>query len=124
MKLTPQQKSSLTPLAHWLLSYVRERDMTLTELSRQAGLALGALRSLVIYPDRTPSLETCLRLAKITDRPNHEIIQLAGLKTAGDEQSLDPDRIDLLRAYDNLHDPHLRRTLTTLGRLLLQGQQG
>ena len=124
MRLTPQQKSSLTPLAHWLLSYVRERDTTLTELSRQAGLSLGALRSLVLYPQRTPQLETCLQLAKVTGESPDEVIALAGLKTSVSLANLDPDRIDLLRAYDNLHDPHLRRTLTTLGRLLLQGQQG
>lgn len=123
MRLTPQQKSSLTPLARWLLDYVREREITLTELSRDAGLSLGALRSLVLYPQRVPKLETCLQLAKVTGEPPDRVIGLAGLHTPGNLDSLDPDRIKLLRAYDGLNDPHLRRTLTAIGQLLLHGEQ-
>ena len=123
MKLTPQQRTRLTPLAQWLLDYVREQDTTLTELSRQAGLSLGALRSLIIYPERTPTLETCLQLAQITGRPSADIIRLAGVKVPIDLNSLDTDRITLLRAYDNLTNPKLRRALVALGQLLLQGEQ-
>lgn len=122
MRLKPHQKANLTPLAHWLLAYVREQDTTLTQLSREAGLSLGALRSLVIYPERTPTLETCLRLAQITGRSKQEVIELAGLKVPHEPDSLDPDRISLLRAYDGLTDPRLRRALTTIGQLLLNGQ--
>ena len=96
MRLTPQQKSSLTPLARWLLDYVREHEITLTELSRDAGLSLGALRSLVLYPQRVPKLETCLQLAKVTGEPPDRVIGLAGLHTPGNLDSLDPDRIKLL----------------------------
>lgn len=122
MRLTPQQRSQLTPLARWLLDYVREHDTTLTELSRQAGLSLGALRSLIIYPERTPKLETCLQLAQVTRQPAEDMIRLAGVKVPTDLQQLDTDRIALLRAYDNLTQPHLRRTLATIGQLLLQNQ--
>ncbi len=41
MRLKPHQKANLTPLAQWLMDYVREQDTTLTQLSREAGLSLG-----------------------------------------------------------------------------------
>ena len=122
MRLKPNQKANLTPLAHWLLDYVREQDTTLTQLSREAGLSLGALRSLVIYPERIPTLETCLRLAQITGRPRQEIIELGGLKTPADPDSLDPDRIKLLRAFDNLRSVQLRQALADFSQVLAQGQ--
>ena len=123
MKLTAQQKASLTPLARWLLDYTRDHEITLTELSRQAGLSLGALRSLVLYPDRNPKLETCLQLAKVTGEPVDKVISLAGLKAPSALSSLDPDRINLLRAYDGLNNPQLQRTLVAIGQLLLQHGQ-
>jgi hypothetical protein len=122
MRLKPHQKANLTPLALWLMDYVREQDTTLTQLSREAGLSLGALRSLVIYPERTPTLETCLRLAQITGRPRQEIIELAGLKAPTDLDSLDPDRIKLLRAYNNLHSVQLRQALAAFSEALVQAQ--
>jgi hypothetical protein len=122
MRLKPHQKANLTPLAQWLMDYVREQDTTLTQLSREAGLSLGALRSLVIYPERTPTLETCLRLAQITGRPRQEIIELAGLKAPIDLDSLDPDRIKLLRAYNNLHSVQLRQALAAFSEALVQAQ--
>ncbi len=123
MKLTAQQKASLTPLARWMLDYTREHEITLTELSRQAGLSLGALRSLVLFPDRVPKLETCLQLAKVTGESVDKVIALAGLKTPSPLVNLDPDRINLLRAYDGLNNPRLQRTLVAIGQLLLQHEQ-
>ena len=102
---------------------MREREITLTQLSRQAGLSLGALRSLVLYPQRVPKLETCLQLAKVTGEPPDKVISLVGLKAPANLASLDPDRINLLRAYDGLNDPQLRRTLAAIGQLFLQGEQ-
>ena len=122
MKLTQHQKANLTPLARWLLDYVREREITLTQLSRQAGLSLGALRSLVLYPQRVPKLETCLQLAKVTGEPPDKVISLVGMKAPANLASLDPDRINLLRAYDGLNNPHLQRTLAAIGQLLLQDE--
>ena len=122
MRLNQHQKANLTPLAQWLMDYVREQDTTLTQLSREAGLSLGALRSLVIYPERTPTLETCLRLAQITGRPRQEIIELAGLKAPTDLDSLDPDRIKLLRAYNNLRSIQLRQALAAFSEALVQTQ--
>ena len=122
MRLKPHQKANLTPLAQWLMDYVREQDTTLTQLSREAGLSLGALRSLVIYPERTPTLETCLRLAQITGRPRQEIIELAGLKAPTDLDSLDPDRIKLLRTYNNLRSVQLRQALAAFCEALVQAQ--
>jgi hypothetical protein len=123
MKLTSQQRASLTPLARWLLDYVRERDTTLTQLSREAGLSLGALRSLVIYPERIPTIETCLRLAQITGRSRQEIIELAGRPALADPDSLDPDRIKLLRAFDNLRSLQLRQALAAFTAALVTEEQ-
>ena len=122
MKLTQQQRAQLTPLAKWILDYVREHDTTLTELSREAGLSLGALRSLIIYPERTPNLETCLQLAQVTKHPSDQIIRLAGVKKPIDLADLDVDRITLLRAYDNLTNHKLRRALADFGQALVQSQ--
>ncbi len=122
MKLTPQQKANATPLGRWLLDYTREHEITLTDLSRQAGLSLGALRSLVIYPDRVPKLETCLQLAKITHEPADKIITLAGLKVPTNLDSFDPDRIKLLRAYNNLRSTQLRQALAEFSEALVRAQ--
>lgn len=81
-----------------MLDYTREHEITLTELSRQAGLSLGALRSLMLFPDRIPKLETCLQLSKVTGESVDKVIALAGLKTPSPLVNLDPDRINLLRA--------------------------
>jgi len=122
MRLTPQQKANLTPLAHWLLRYAREREITLTDLSRQAGLSLGTLRSLILYPQRISKLETCLQLAKVTGEPPDKIFALAGLKAPVDLTGLDPDRIALLRAYDNLPSLQLKKALARFSQALAQSQ--
>ena len=67
------------PFTQWLLDYIEEHESNLTELSLQAGLSSGSLRSLVAYPDRKPSIETCIRLAQATGKSSEEIAQLAGL---------------------------------------------
>ena len=56
------------PLTQWLLEYVDEHDVSLTELSVRAGLSAGSLRSLVKFPERLPSLETCMKLAEVTGK--------------------------------------------------------
>ena len=40
-------KQAQSPLGHWLLDYVATQQLTLTELSRLAGLSDGTLRSLI-----------------------------------------------------------------------------
>ena len=50
------------------------------------------------------------------------VISLVGLKAPANLASLDPDRINLLRAYDGLNNPHLQRTLAAIGQLLLQDE--
>jgi len=115
----PQQtnKQAKSPLGRWLLDYVAKSQLTLTELSRLAGLSEGTLRSLTYYPDRLPSLETCVRLAKATGYPASTFLQLAGVVEAAGVNQLDPQRLDLLRLYDRLR-PDLQRMLVMIAESL------
>lgn len=111
MRLTKEQKAKLTLLGRWLLDYVRDQETNLTALSRGMGMSNNTLRALILYPERTPSLETCLLLAKATGKTQEDLIRLAGLKIPETTlQPLDPDRIKLIRIFDNLQ-PHLQRAL-------------
>jgi hypothetical protein len=111
MQLKRKKRPDPTPLGQWLMGYVREQDTTLTELSRQAGLSAGALRSLITYPDRIPSLETCLRLAETTGKPVVEILQLAGVDAPDDIDQYHPDRLNLMITYDRLPSQFRRALL-------------
>jgi|GEM_PF-7064218 len=53
------------PFVRWLLGYVDMHDVNLTALSLKAGLSSGSLRSVVNFPSRRPSLETCVRLSAV-----------------------------------------------------------
>ena len=66
---TSTYKQAQSLLGHWLLDYVATQQLSLTELSRLAGLSDGTLRSLIYYAKRLPSLETCVRLTKATGYP-------------------------------------------------------
>src|SRR5437016_5931484 len=98
------------PLTKWLLAYIEDYDTNLTELSLKAGLSAGSLRSLVKFPERKPSIETCLRLSQVTGRSADEIMQMAGLEGLTPSETLHPDRLALLRVYDTL-PAGLRQTL-------------
>ncbi len=119
VKLTDKQLQTLTPLGRWLLSYASTHEVTLTELARQAGLSDGALRSLVRYPERSPTLETCLRLSGVTGKPPEEIFALAGIQFTPGQYSpnLNPERMQLLRIYDQL-PPDLRSSLMEVARAM------
>lgn len=91
-----------TPLTRWLLDYIDEQDTNLTRLSRQCGLSDGALRSLVLFPERKPNIETCIRLSASTGKSVMEIMAMAGLDGTLISESMHPDRIELLQIYDNL----------------------
>jgi len=111
MRLTKQQKEKLTPFGKWLLEYVQEQDTNLTALATEVGLSNNSLRAFILYPERIPKLETCLLLAKATRKDPEEVIHLAGLKLPKVAlQMLDPNRIKLIRIFDNLQ-PHLQRAL-------------
>jgi hypothetical protein len=109
-------KQPPSSLGKWLLDYVASRQLSLTELSRLAGLSGGTLRSLVYYPDRLPSLETCVRLAKATGHPANKLLQLAGIAETGAD-NLDPLRVDLLCLYDRL-SPSQQRMLVMIAEAL------
>jgi hypothetical protein len=111
------QFETSTPLVRWLLGYITEKEMTLTELSRLAGLSSGSLRSLVKYPERIPALETCVKLAKATRKPADEILQMAGMNGYESSETLDPDRLQLLQIYQNL-PVVMRRALITIAQAI------
>jgi len=110
-------KQAQSPLGKWLLDYVADHQLSLTELSRLAGLSDGTLRSLIYFPGRLPSLETCVRLAKATGYPASTFLQLAGIVEEPGVNALDPQRVDLLRLYDQLR-PDLQRMLVMIAESL------
>jgi transcriptional regulator with XRE-family HTH domain len=111
------KKQAETPLGYWLLGYVATNHLSLTELSRLAGLSDGTLRSLIYFPDRMPSLETCVRLAKATGYPASEFLRLAGVVETAAVDHIDPQRVDLLRIYEQLR-PDLQRMLVMIAESL------
>ena len=106
-----------TPLTHWLLDYVDVHNTNLSELALQAGLSAGSLRSLITYPERVPTLETCLRLSMVTGKSVDELFQMAGLNGYEPVENLDPDRLELLRSYQEL-PRQMRRTLCMIAQVL------
>lgn len=118
--MSKKRKQIVTnPLTQWLLEYVDEHDVSLTELSVRAGLSAGSLRSLVKFPERLPSLETCMKLAEVTGKAPEEIFQMAGLNGATPTMALNPDRLALVRIYDSLPAP-LRQGLVQVARSIQQ----
>ena len=115
------QLANSTPLVRWLLKYAEDHEVTLTELSRQANLSAGSLRSLVKYPERIPALETCIKLAIVTGTPAEEILQLAGLEGYVIPGELDPNRSLLLRIYQSL--PIDKRNILVMIAQALQSAQ-
>lgn len=113
----PANQPAQSPLEQWLREYAAAHQLSLTELSRLAGLSDGTLRSLIYYPDRLPSLETCVRLARATGYPISTFLQLAGVVDELDINLLDLQRLDLLRLYDQLA-PGLQRMLVMIAESL------
>lgn len=112
MSQTKRSKDS-SLLGQWLLDYVARYHITLTELSRRAGLSQGTLRSLIYYPDRLPTLETCLHLSQATGQPATMFLQMNGATTALDFEQINLDRANLLRIYDQL-SPSSQRLLVEI----------
>ena len=107
-----KRKRKTTPLTRWLLEYAHSSETNLTELATRAGLSQGTLRSLVYYPERKPSLETCLRLEKVTDKTTNEILFLAGTDNVNHpSKDLHPDRLNLINTYDHLPEDLQKVTL-------------
>lgn len=108
---------SANPLGKRILDYVKEKGITLTEMSLGAGLSAGTLRQLVIAPDRRPSLETCMRLSSVTGWPIEEILELAQIDPGQADLSVSPDVRELQEILARL--PHrLIVSLVSLAREL------
>lgn len=101
-----KKERETTPLTQYLLDYAHESGTNFTEMSEKAGLSSGALRGLLYHPDRMPSLETCLRISRVTDKTFDEICALAGIgkipSLAQVSSEHHPDRLRLISIYDNL----------------------
>ncbi|MBN1887051.1 MAG: helix-turn-helix transcriptional regulator [Thermoflexales bacterium] len=108
-----------SPFATWLIDQVKARDKTLAELGHRAGLSTGTLRGIVVTPNRQPTVDTCLRLARALNVPYEKVLAVAGLSpTLPDSlDMLDPDRIELMQLYDELPQP-ARRTLVNTAKVM------
>jgi transcriptional regulator with XRE-family HTH domain len=110
----------MSPIGRWLREYVEEHDTSLAALSRDAGLSPSALRYLVLEPHRTPTLETCLKLAHATNTPIEDLTTLANLPEASPEQDqLQPGRWELIKIFDAL-PPEGRQMLVGIARVFEQ----
>ncbi len=119
MRISKDERENLSPLGRWLLAYTDEQGITLTGLARQAGLSLGSLRYFVKDPDREPRIETCLRLAEVTDKDAEELFEMAGINAPEGAERFRPNRMELLRNYDQLSG-NLRALLLTISRELVE----
>jgi hypothetical protein len=116
---TPKNDS---PFAKWLLDYVDEHDVNLTVLSLKAGLSSGSLRSVVNFPNRRPSLETCVRLSEITGKPLEEILTLTNLNVSQVGENVHPDKSKLIQIYDLL-PVALRRSLVRIAETIAEAAE-
>lgn len=117
-----KQHKGISLLGQWLLDYVARHNVTLTELSRRAGLSQGTLRSLIYYPDRLPTLETCLYLSQATGQSATMFLQMSGAATALDLEQINLERANLLRIYDQLSPPSQRLLIEIAGAIQRTGQ--
>ena len=102
--------------SRWLQEQARSRGITLTELGRLAGLSTGTLRGIITVPDRQPSLDTCLRLARALNLPPDDVFVPAGLTPPIPTSNTlpDPDRTEFLQLYDSLPVATRRALLETI----------
>jgi hypothetical protein len=121
VNVKPKIQTNLSPLANWFVSYADENNLNFSDLSRLSNLSHGTLRSLRDYPERVPTLETCLRLSDATGKPINEILSLAGLSPRENSTQMHPDRAELMRIYDNLPNGKSRQALLSIARALAGG---
>jgi len=112
-----QKRIGPAPLAHWLLDYVDAHDIDLTDLAERAGLSAASLYALLNDPERVPTLETCLRLSMATGKSVEEMFRMAGQDGYKPVENLDPDRLELLRSYQEL-PRHMRHILCMIAQML------
>jgi hypothetical protein len=99
-KMTRKKNIQTNPLTRWLLEYIDDQEISITALSLKCGLSAGSLRMLVNFPERHPSIETCLRLAEATGKPVEEIMGMGGLDGTSTPSVLHPDRVEMIKLYD------------------------
>lgn len=104
----PKKYKNLSPFGEWLVKLVEDRETTITTLAREAGLSPGTLRYLLVEPHRKPTLETCLRLSAISERPVAELLALGGQDADQPIDPYHPDRLKIMNIFDHL--PAVSRT--------------
>ncbi len=119
----PTKSKNLSPFAKWLVKLTEERDLTLTAIAHQSGLAAGTLRYLIIEPERKPSLETCLRLSAFSGRPVDELLALANQQSSQPVDPYHPDRLKMMSIFDALPVAG-RRVLLGVAELILEVTEG
>jgi len=107
---------NLSQFGRWLVEYTDELEISLTELAKKAGLAPGTLRYLVIEPTRTPSLETCAKLAEATGISLKEILIIGGLSHSN--LNYEPQKERLLTLYNNSPN-NMRELLVDFAQILV-----
>ena len=115
----PKKSKPQSPLSQWLEEYSQAHGITLTELSREAGLSDGTLRSLLYYPERLPTMETCLRLARVTGESVRTVLHLAGLPASAEIEQYDVNGAKLMKVYRSL-PIHIQRMLLEIALTLHQ----
>ena len=115
--MTRKKNIQTNPLTRWLLEYIDDQEISITALSLKCGLSAGSLRMLVNFPDRHPSIETCLRLAEVTGKPVEEIIEMGGLDGTSTPSVLHPDRVEMIKLYDRF-PPRFKMVLLSIARTL------
>ena len=98
----PKKYKNLSSFAEWLVKLAEERDLTLSAVAHQSGLAAGTLRYLVIEPERKPTLETCLRLASFSGQPVDELLAIANQRSSQLVDPYHPDRLKIMSIFDAL----------------------
>ena len=93
-------QASYSPIGKWLIDYIDQEKISLAKLAQRAGVATGTLRYLVTEPDRSPTLETCAKLAEATGTALTAILKIAELSHKDIEYS--PQRESLISMYDKL----------------------
>jgi hypothetical protein len=94
-----------TPFTIWLYDYANKNKTTLAQLALDAGLSRGLLNIFVAHPERSPNLQTCLRVSEATGKPAGEILQLAGIAGYKPQKAVDPDLKELVNIYQRLPVP-------------------
>lgn len=87
-------------LSEFLRQELAKRELSEREASRKAGLSSKAINYIVNNPTSSPTVETCVGIARALDLPSELIFQLAGYSIVGLADEIDPE-VKALAIYLN-----------------------